>query len=212
VPLFFSVAFFVAKREHWIHGKGKRMKKTDEQPFSVQQLASAMQALGMYGGENTEEEHEAEAEHFGGMKAYEIVLANALLGIVEGNALLLDSIGVTREQMQTAHQQALKSSGVEDVPGKLLQFLRWKTLRVGSPLREIAQRQEVGPLPLSAAHAAEALQLLLGVCVAGQNLTSATDPDAMTIDLKKAREALKNALVNLEIMFKLLDQVKDLYS
>lgn len=115
--------------------------------------------------------------------------------------------------MQAAHQQALKSSGLEDAPGKLLQFLRWKTLRVEGPLREIAQRQEVGPLPLSAAHAAEALQLLLEVCAVGQHLTlAAADPDAMTVDLTKAREALNNALANLEIMFKLLDQVKDLYA
>lgn len=186
--------------------------KTDERAFTVQQLASAMQALGMYGGENTEAEHAAEAEHFGSNKAYEMVLANALLGIVEGNALLEESSGVTREQMARAHQQELQSAGVEKSPGKQLHFLQWKTLRVGAPLREMAQRQEVGPLPLSAAHAAEALHILLGICAAGQHITAMTDPEELTMDLKKARQALTNALANLEIMFKLLAHAEDLFS
>lgn len=181
------------------------MKKTDEQPFAVEQLATAMQALGMYGGENNEAEHAAEVEHFGSMNAYTIVLANAFLGIVEGNALLMDGSGVTGEQMQAAHQQALKSAGVEDNPGKLLHFLRWKTLRVGGPLREFAQNEAVGPIPLAAAHTAEALQLLLGICAQGQNLEHAS-PMALTADLKAAREALGNAMKNLDVFLSLIAQ------
>jgi hypothetical protein len=187
------------------------MTKIKDKPSTVKQLAAAMVALGQYTGENTDTEHVAEAAHLGGMKAYQMRLANALLGIVEVDAMLSETLGVSAEQVQVAHQQALISAGVEGHPGKLLNFLRWRTLRVGGPLREIAQNTEVGPLPLSAAHAAEGLQLLLGVCAAGQDLEMA-DLSEMTANLKAAREALTNALTNLDIMLKLLAQAEDLFS
>jgi len=180
----------------------------DDQPSTIAQLAAAMAALGKYTGENSIEEHSAEAERLGGMKVYQMFLANALMGFVEGDALLADSEGVTAEQMLAAHRQALISAGVEDDPGKLLRFLRWHTLRVAGPLQEIAQNTDVGPLPLAAAHVAEALQQLLGVCAAGQDLATA-QPSAMTADLKSAREALTNGLANLDSMLELLALAED---
>ncbi len=190
---------------------GKRMKKSDEQPSTVTQLTAAMAALGQYTGENSAEEHSAEAKRLGGMKVYQMFLANALMGLVEGDVLLADSTGVTAEQMQAAHRQALIAAGVADDLGKLLHFLRWRALRVESPLREIAQHTDVGPLPLAAAHVAEALQQILGVCAAGQNLETAS-PSAMTANLKAAREALTNGLANLDSMLELLAQAEDFFS
>ncbi len=188
----------------------KKIKdRREDKPSTVKQLAAAMTALGKYSGENSAEEHAAEAERLGGMKAYQMLLANALLGIVETDAMFADGAGVTTEQMQAAHQQALKSAGAEDDSGKLLQFLRWRTLRVEGPLREIAQNEEVGPLPLAAAHAAEGLQLILGVCAAGQNV-GAAEPAALTADLKAARASLTNGVANIDSMLQLLAQVEDL--
>ena len=190
----------------------KKIKdRLDDTPSTVKQLAAAMTALGQYTGENTDAEHTAEAARLGGENVYRMRLVNALLGIVEGDALLADSSGVSVEQMKAAYRQALISAGVEGHPGKLLRFLRWRTLRVEEPLREMAQNEEVGPLPLAAAHAAEGLQLLLGICAAGQDLETAS-PLEMTADLKAAREALANAIANLDIMLKLLAQAKDLFS
>ena len=189
------------------------MKKIKDQrednPSTVKQLVAAMIALGKYTGENSDAEHTAEAKRVGGMDAYRMLLANALLGMVETDAMFADGSGASNELMQAAHQQALKSAGAEGDPGKLLPFLRWRTLRVASPLREIAQNRDVGPLPLASAHAAEGLQLLLGVCAAGQNLMAA-DPAAMTADLKAAREALTNAVANIDIMVQLLERFEDL--
>lgn len=108
--------------------------------------------------------------------------------------------------MQAAHQQALTAAGAEETPEKLMNFLRWRTLRVGGPLRQIAQNEEVGPIPLAAAHAAEALQLMLGASASGQNLAQA-DPFHMTADLKAARESLVDALANLDIMLDLIDSI-----
>jgi len=185
--------------------------RREDKPSTVKQLAAAMTALGKYTGENSDAEHAAEAKRLGGTEAYRMLLANALLGIAETDAMFADSAGVSAEQMQVAHQQALKSAGAEEDPGKLLQFLRWRTLRVEGPLREIAQNTDVGPLPLAAAHAAEGLQLLLGICAAGQNLGAAS-PAEMTADLKVAKESLTNAAANIDIMLKLLAQAEDLFS
>lgn len=189
----------------------KRNKsRHEDKPSTVKQLTEAMIALGKYTGENSDAEHTTEAKRLGGREAYRILLANALLGIAEIDAMFADSAGVSAEQMQAAHQQALKSAGVEEDPGKLLHFLRWRTLRVEGPLREIAQNTDVGPLPLAAAHAAGGLQLLLGVCAAGQNMEDSSLAE-MTRDLKVARESLTNAAANIDIMLDLLAQAEDLF-
>lgn len=191
------------------------MKKTngrqEDKPSTVTQLAAALIALGKYSGENSEAEHAAEAKRLGSKDAYQMLLANALMGTVEIDAMFADSAGVSMEQMQAAHHQALASAGVEGDPGKLLHFLQWRTLRVAGPLREIAQNTETGPLPLAAAHAAEGLQRVLAVCAAGQKLESAS-PSTMTSDLKAAREALVNATANIDIMLQLVAQAEDLFS
>ncbi|GCE32141.1 hypothetical protein KDA_76250 [Dictyobacter alpinus] len=189
----------------------KNMNRRDDKPSTVKQLTAAMIALGKYTGENSDAERTAEAKRLGGMEAYRLLLANALLGIVETDAMFADSADVSAEQMQAAHWQALKAAGAEEDPGKLLHFLRWRTLRVEGPLREIAQNTEAGPLPLAAAHAAEGLQLLLGICAAGQNLEVAS-PAEMTTNLKGAREALTNAAANIDVMLNLLAQAEDLFS
>jgi hypothetical protein len=183
----------------------------EDKPFTARQLADAMAALGKYTGENTDAEHTAETARLGGMKTYRMHLSNALLGIVEVDAMLADSSGVSVEQMEMAYRQALISAGVEGHSGKLLNFLRWRTLRVEGPLREIAQNEEVGPLPQAAAHASEGLQLLLGVCAAGQN-PEQVEPGEMITDLKAARLALTNAVANIDIMLRLLAQANDLFS
>src|ERR1700694_3050313 len=115
----------------------KNQKK--ETPSTVTQLANAMAALGMYAGENSEAEHTAEAKRLGSADYYRMLLVNALLGMVETDAMLADGAGISPEQMRSAHRQARISAGVEEDPGKLLGFLLWQTLRVEGPLREIAQ-------------------------------------------------------------------------
>jgi len=187
----------------------KEKSDTDQQetPSTIAQLVAAMKALGMYVGENTQAEHQAEAARLGGETYYRMMLVNALLGGIEANALIADASGVTAEQMDAAHRQALVTAGVKDNPNKLMSFLRWRVLRVGGQLSKIAQNREVGPLPLSAAHAADGLQLILAICTSGQNLAQ-VDPIQMIADLKAARESLNNSLVNLNLMLNLVEQVE----
>ena len=188
----------------------KKRKDRKETPSTVIQIATAMKALGLYDGQNTEAEHKAEAARLGGGDTYyHMLLVNALLGAVETEALHADSSGVTFDQLGAAHEQALQTAGAMDTQDKLLRFLRWRTLRVAGPLRQIAQNKEAGPIPLAAAHAAEALQHMLGVTASGQNL-SQFDPHQMTSDLKAARESLLSSLANLNIMLNLIDQIEEL--
>ncbi|HLV99917.1 MAG TPA: DUF6245 family protein [Ktedonobacterales bacterium] len=187
----------------------KEQQPSDDAPASVAQLVAAMQALGRYSGENSAAEHEAEAKRLGSANAYRARLANALLGLVEVETLLADGAGLSAEQMQAAHGQALVSAGVEDDPARLLGFLRWRALRVEGPLRDLAQDEATGPLILAAAHAAEGLQQLLGVCEDGQRLATAS-PTQMTADLIAARQALADAIANIDIMFDLIAQVERL--
>jgi hypothetical protein len=189
----------------------KAKEQQSEKPSTVKQLATAMAALGKYTGDNSDAEHAAEAERLGGIDAYRLRLVNALLGIVEAEAILADSAGVLAHDVLNTHWQALMAAGVEDDPDKLLRFLRWRTLRVEGPLRKIAQNPEVGPLPLAAAHAVHGLQLLLEVCASGQNLVNAS-PDNITADLKAARTALADAAANIDIMLKLIAQVEGIFS
>src|SRR6266508_2190714 len=145
----------------------------NDQPSSVTQLAAAMAALGLYHGANTPAEHAAEARRLGGDNAYHVQLVNALLGAVQTEAVLADSLPISPEARQAAYDQQLKTAGAADDPAKRIDFLRWQTLRVAGPLREIAQNIEAGPIPLAAAHAAEGLQQLLSVIADSQNVTPA---------------------------------------
>jgi hypothetical protein len=77
------------------------------------------------------------------------------LGAVQTETILTETSDVTDDQRAAAYRQQLVTAGVEDNPVKLIEFLRWQVLRAATPLREIAQRQEAGPIPLAAAHAAE---------------------------------------------------------
>ena len=173
-------------------------------------LAAAMAALGLYHGANTPAEHAAEASRLGGDDAYRARLANALLGAAQTEALLNEAIPITLEARAAVYEQQLITAGVADSPTKRLHFLRWQTLRVAGPLREIAQNVEAGPIPFAAAYAAEGLQQLLSVIADSQNVTP-DDVDRLagpvTGELRAARESLANAISNIDILLKLLDVV-----
>jgi len=92
----------------------QRVKMT---PATLRELAAAMQALGAYDGENTDAEHEEQASQLGsGTAYYRMRLANALLGIVETEAMLAEDASASTEAMLHAHQQALRSAGAMDAP------------------------------------------------------------------------------------------------
>jgi hypothetical protein len=179
-------------------------------PSSVTQLAAALAALELYRGVNTPAEHAAEARQLGGEDAYRVRLANALLGAAQTEALLADAVPLSPEARAAAYEQQLRTAGADDDPTKRIEFLRWQTLRVSVPLREIAQNVEAGPIPLAAAWAAEGLQQLLDVIAAGQNVTP-SDVDRLagpvTDELRAARAALVTAISNVDILLDLLGAV-----
>ena len=144
------------------------------------------------------------------MEYYRLRMANALLGIVETEAMHSEAAGGAAERLFHAHNQALESAGAMRSKEMLLGFLRWRTLRVAGPLRQIAQDTETGPIPLAAAHAAEGLQQLLGISSDGQNIDPDTmSPDVMKENLRSAKESLNNAVANVDIMLGLIDEAEE---
>ncbi|WP_031171810.1 DUF6245 family protein [Streptosporangium roseum] len=174
-----------------------------DQPASAVQLGAAMAALGMYDGTNTAAEHASEAARLGGDGPYRMRLANALLGAVQVEAMLVESAATGSEDLVAAHRQQLATAGVADDVEKLAAFLRWQALRVAGPMKLVAQDPATGPLPLAAAHAAEGLQKLLGIAGTGQV------PDVEAIkegfaEMRAARQCLVEAIDNIDILLEML--------
>ena len=186
-----------------------------DEPATPEQLAGALAALGAYTGRGDGAEHAAEAERLGA-GPYRMQLANALLGAAQVEALLCEQLGVAGDKMRDAHRQQLLTGGVMDPgsevpnPAKLAEFLRWQTLRVGGPLREIAQDPATGPIPLAAAHGADGLQRLLGVIAAGQ-VPSVEGLRHSLAELDAARECFEAAIVNIGILTSMLDGLDALF-
>ena len=167
-----------------------------------------MLALGVWEGENTLEQHDEEERRLGGLEAYRLSLCNALLGAVQAQAVLADAIGaVSVEQREAAWHEQLRCAGVRDSdPEALIGFLRWQALRLSTPLREIAAREQTGPIALAAAHTVDGLQGLLEVIGAGQSIATA-DVQALPAKLRAARESLTGAIADVNVLLEMLDDV-----
>jgi len=186
-----------------------------DEPATPEQLAAALAALGTYTGKGDAAEHAAETERLGA-GPYRMQLANALLGAAQVEALLCEQLGADEHTLRDAHREQLRTGGVMDPgsetpnPAKLAEFLRWQTLRVGGPLREIAQDPATGPIPLAAAHSADGLQRLLGVIAAGQ-VPSVEGLRHSLAELGAARECFEAAIVNIGILTSMLDGLDALF-
>ena len=191
--------------------RGKDRRDGEECPATVGQLAAAMAALGAYHGHNTDTEHAAEAKRLGGVDAYRLRMANALLGIVQTEAVLAENdVTLDVDERRVAWAQQVDSAGVQDDPAKLIGFIQWQVLRAATPLREIAQHTETGPIPVAAAHAAEGLQRLLGVIAASQTAIATGDVAALATQapaLREARASLESAITNTDLLLELLASV-----
>ena len=186
-----------------------------DEPATPEQLVAALVALGAYSGKGDAAEHAAEAERLGA-DVYRVQLANALLGCAQVEALLCEQLGLKGDKLRAAHRQQLLSGGVMDPgsevpnPEKLAEFLRWQALRVGGPLREIAQDPSTGPVPLAAAHAADGLQRLLGVIAAGQVPDIGKVRDSLA-EMRTARECFEATIANIDILTSMLGGLEALF-
>jgi hypothetical protein len=188
-----------------------KTQRQEHTPASVKQVAAAMAALGAYTGNNTSAEHAAEAARLGGADAYRVRLVNALLGVVQAQAALADAVPLDEQARDAAWEEHLRSAGAgPDEVAARLELIRWQVLRSATPLRQMAQNRQVGPIPLAVAHAAEALQVLLGVIAASQDAVATGDVTTLAVQtsqLRTAREAMSNALVNTDLLLNMLRSV-----
>lgn len=188
-----------------------KTQRQEHTPASVKQVAAAMAALGAYPGNNTSAEHAAEAARLGGADAYRVRLVNALLGVVQAQAVLADAVPLDGQARDAAWEEHLRSAGAgPDEVAARLELIRWQVLRSATPLRQMAQNRQVGPIPLAAAHAAEALQVLPGVIAASHDAVATGDVTtlaAQASQLRTAREAMSNALVHTDLLLNMLRSV-----
>ncbi|MFE4263461.1 DUF6245 family protein [Streptomyces sp. NPDC056883] len=185
--------------------------QNEQTPATVEQIAAALTALGAYAGDNTPAEHKDEAARLGGPDVYRALLANSLLGVVQGQAILAEGVSLDHEQQLAVWEEQLRVAGAGvDHPAQRAEFLRWEALRIGTPLRLMAQHPETGPVPVAAAHAATALQALLGVIGASQAAVATGEVETLAAQagqLREAREALENAIANTDILLDMLASV-----
>jgi hypothetical protein len=179
-------------------------------PAGVEELAAAMTALGAYSGANTPAEHAEEAARLGREDVYRALLVNALLGAVQGQAMLADGLRLDDDAQFAAWSQQYEAVGAGQDTSQLLAFVRWQVLRAATPIRQIAQRTETGPIPVAAAHAFNGLQLLLGAVAASQDAVATGDVDTLAAQvgqLREARASLENAIENTDILLDMLGSV-----
>lgn len=128
----------------------KQDKGRNETPATVEQVAAAMAALGLYDGENTTAEHVEEAARRGGADAYRVRMVNALLGGVQAEALMADTVELNDDARHAAWEERPTAAGsglLDDNPVARVEFIRWQVLRAATPLRLMAQNPAAGPDP-----------------------------------------------------------------
>jgi hypothetical protein len=189
------------------------------EPASAEQLAGAIAALGLWSGDPSTCDHDAEARRLGGPLAYRAHLANWLLGATQSALIDIEGERLDREDWLAALTQEIAVAVREGDDRALFGLLRWQALRLGWRLRELAARERSGPIVLAAAHTVEALQRQLGLLELGplvrESLAGAGDIDEQQLlqlpsELHQAREALDAAGANLALIAGLLDDAPTL--
>ncbi|MFI6586810.1 DUF6245 family protein [Embleya sp. NPDC050493] len=180
-------------------------------PASVEQITAALIALGAYNGANTPTGHAQEAARVGGEDVYRIRLLNALLGVVQGQAMSADSRPLDDDAKIGAwdEQYHVIGAGENDL-ARMIAFMQWQVLRAAMPVRRSAQHPETGPIPIAAAHAFDAVQMLLGVVAASRDAAATGDVDTLTAQadrLRDARVSLENTIGNIDALLNMLDSV-----
>ncbi len=119
------------------------------------------------------EEHRLKTRRVDSPEACRPSPCNALLGAVQAQIVIADGTdSVSVGELEAAREQ-LRALGAEGDLEKLIGFLRWQALRFSLPLQRIAAREQAGPVPVTAAHAIEAVKVLLEVVGTGQSIATA---------------------------------------
>ena len=126
--------------------------------------------------------------------------------------MLADSTDVSTDQLLHAKHQALMAAGVAEVPAKLLAFLRWRTLQVAGPLREMAQDENHRPGGSGSRPRRRGTATSSWGCArrAGSHERLARRTDGGPKG--RAERARQNAVANIDIMLRLVQQSQDLFA
>ncbi|MFD8411075.1 DUF6245 family protein [Streptomyces sp. NPDC059650] len=175
---------------------------SDGIPVTVEQISAALAALGVRDGDETPVGI-AESIALGNADFHRLRLLNTLLGVVQEQAKLADEAEEDGEDLFTAWFEQLKAADAWDDAARQMAFLGWQVRRAGIPLYLIAKDPDAGAFVVAAAHAAEALHVMLGVIAVTDKANAIGDAAtvlAQIVPMKAARELLVAALDNADIM------------
>ncbi|HEY1296598.1 MAG TPA: DUF6245 family protein [Chloroflexota bacterium] len=110
----------------------------------AEQLLLRWLRSGCTAGTNTPGEQAAEARRLGGANEYQGPASQCVIGAVQTEALLADSLTISPEARHSAYEQRLDTAEAADDPTKRIHFLRWQSLRVAGPLGEMPRRRRLG--------------------------------------------------------------------
>lgn len=178
-----------------------------EKSDDVLRLVAALEALGI---EEGPEDRATQMEQLGGVDAYRAWLASALLGAAQSEALVADSLPLSRDARYAVWERQLSVAGITDDTAARVELMQWQVQRACEPLPAMAHDSPTDPIPLAAAQAAEGLQTLLAVCAATQGAVASGDVPALAAQVGRLREALKvlqAAVDNTEELLELLGSV-----
>ena len=83
----------------------------------------------------------------GGADPYRVRMVNALLGVVQAEAVMADTVTLDGDARHVAWQEQFTAAGAGlDDPVRRMEFLRWQVLRASTPPRLMAQNQGAGPI------------------------------------------------------------------
>jgi hypothetical protein len=140
--------------------------------IATERLVDAIVTLGALAA-GTRDEHRPKTRRVRSPEVYRLSPCNALLGAVQAQMVIADGTGSVSAGAREAAREQLRALGAEGDPEKLMGFLRWQALRLSVPLQRIAAREQAGPVPVTAAHAIEAVKVLLEVVGTGHSIAPA---------------------------------------
>lgn len=206
-----SAAASIGTHSSKVESSGSQPSTRGESQATVDQIAVALAALGGNGEKNFPEKVEEVAARHGSADAHRALMINALLGVVQAQAMMADGMELDMDARQTSWEEQFEAvgAGLED-PALRILFIRWQVLRVVAPIQRMAEDRGVGPIPLAAAQAAIGLHLLFGVITASQNAVAhgnIEDLIEQSQTMEAARNSLQSAVENTDPLLDMLRSV-----
>ncbi|MEU1290503.1 DUF6245 family protein [Kitasatospora sp. NPDC005856] len=181
---------------------------SEHKPVTVEQISKALTALGYFDHDITPAEHAEFAALNNHPEIYRVRLINALLGLVQKEAMFADGVELDEENQFAAVGEQMKAADAWDDMIFQMSFTGWQVARAMMPLRIHAPLEESGPLPMAAVQAAEGLHVMLGSLGATYAASAVGDIEGIAFQLEMQKAARGLLQTSIETIDYVLDSVE----